>query len=145
MIPFSHIVEAQGITEDCRYCLQAELEQLSTTMADSSDIEVKAAVSLNAIVFSHIVEAQGITEDCRYCLQAELEQLSTTMADSSDIEVKAAVSLNAIVFCSREVRVIEKVEEKPLDMKKIQSLPGITVYKVKPGDTMWDSARRLLI
>ena len=45
MIPFSHIVEAQGITEDCRYCLQAELEQLSTTMADSSDIDVKASVS----------------------------------------------------------------------------------------------------
>ena len=99
--------------------------------------------SMEAMIpFSHIVEAQGITEDCRYCLQAELEQLSTTMADSSDIEVKAAVSLNAIVFCSREVRVIEKVEEKPLDMKKIQSMPGITVYMVKPGDTMWDIARR---
>ena len=37
---------------------------------------------------------------------------------------------------------IEKVEEKPLDMKKIQSMPGITVYMVKPGDTMWDIARR---
>ena len=99
--------------------------------------------SMEAMIpFSHVVEAQGITEECRYCLQAELEQLSTTMADSSDIEVKAAVSLNALVFCSREVRVIEKVEEKPLDMKKIQSMPGITVYMVKPGDTMWDIARR---
>ena len=27
-------------------------------------------------------------------------------------------------------------------MKKIQSMPGITVYMVKPGDTMWDIARR---
>ncbi len=99
--------------------------------------------SMEAMIpFSHVVEAQGITEDCRYCLQAELEQLSTTMADSSDIDVKASVSLNALVFCCREERIIEKVEEKPLDMKKIQSMPGITVYMVKPGDTMWDIARR---
>ena len=99
--------------------------------------------SMEAMIpFSHVVEAQGITEECRYCLQAELEQLSTTMADSSDIDVKASVSLNALVFCCREERIIEKVEEKPLDMKKIQSMPGITVYMVKPGDTMWDIARR---
>lgn len=49
-IPFSHLVEASGITEDCTYYLRTELEQLSTNMADSSQLEVKAVISLNALV-----------------------------------------------------------------------------------------------
>ena len=37
---------------------------------------------------------------------------------------------------------LDKVEEKPLDMKKIQAMPGILIYMVKPGDELWDIARR---
>ena len=35
-----------------------------------------------------------------------------------------------------------QVEEKPLDMKKIEAMPGITVYMVKQEDTLWDIARQ---
>lgn len=35
IIPFSHIVEAQGIGKECVYHLHTDLEQLSTTMIDS--------------------------------------------------------------------------------------------------------------
>lgn len=99
--------------------------------------------SMEAMIpFTHIVEARDITPDCVYYLQADLEQLSTTMVDSNEIEVKATVSLNALVLCREEEFIIEKVEEKPLDMKKIQMMPGITVYMVKPQDTLWDIAKR---
>ena len=47
MIPFSHIIEANGINEDSIFFLQADLEQLSTSMIDSNEIEVKAVISLN--------------------------------------------------------------------------------------------------
>lgn len=99
--------------------------------------------SMEAMVpFTHVVEARGITEDSAYYLRADLEQLSTTMVDSSEIEVKATVSLNALVMRREEELIIDRVEEKPLDMKKIQSMPGITVYIVKPRDTLWDIAKR---
>ena len=42
----------------------------------------------------------------------------------------------------KPVFIIEKVEEKPLDMKKLQAMPGILVYMVKPGDELWDIARK---
>ena len=51
-IPFTHVVEAPGITADCRYYLRTDLEQLSTTMIDSNEIEVKAVINLNAVVLS---------------------------------------------------------------------------------------------
>lgn len=99
--------------------------------------------SMEAMVpFTHVVEAQGINEESMYYLRAELEQLSTTMVDSNDIEVKAMVSLNALVLRREEEFIIRRVEEQPLDMKKIQGMPGILVYMTKPGDTLWDIAKR---
>ena len=49
-IPFSHLIEAAGIGRDCVYHLRTDLEQLSTNMADSSQLEVKAVINLNALV-----------------------------------------------------------------------------------------------
>ncbi|MCC8102650.1 MAG: DUF3794 domain-containing protein [Clostridiales bacterium] len=46
-IPFTHVAEAQGIDEGYRYTLTATLDQLSATMADSEEIEVRATIGLN--------------------------------------------------------------------------------------------------
>lgn len=50
LLPFSHTVEAVDIQDNCIYHLRPDLEQLSTTMLDSNEIEVKAVVNLNALV-----------------------------------------------------------------------------------------------
>ena len=49
-IPFSHLLEAQGMDSRSAFYLQTDLEQLSTIMLDSSEIEVKALINLNALV-----------------------------------------------------------------------------------------------
>lgn len=99
--------------------------------------------SMEAMVpFSHIVEARGITPESIYYLQTDLEQLSTTMVDSNEIEVKATVSLNALVVNGEPETIIDRVDVQPLDKEKIRSMAGITVYMVKPGDTMWNIAKR---
>ncbi|MGI6005887.1 MAG: DUF3794 and LysM peptidoglycan-binding domain-containing protein [Ruminococcus sp.] len=55
-VPFSHVVEARGIDNSCRYYLRADLEQLSTSMADSNDIEIKVVLNLNALVLNCMKE-----------------------------------------------------------------------------------------
>ena len=94
------------------------------------------------IPFSHVIEANGISQDSTFFLQADLEQLSTSMIDSNEIEIKAVISLNVLVLQCEKRMIISKIEEQPLDMDKIQVMPGITVYIVKSGDTMWDIAKR---
>ena len=94
------------------------------------------------IPFSHVIEAGGITEDCIYHLRTDLEQLSTSMAESNRLEVKAVIGLNALVLCRREELIMDRVEEQPLDMETLRTMPGVTVYMVKSGDTLWDIARR---
>ena len=62
-VPFSQVVEAEGISENCRYHLRTDLEQLSTTMIDSNEIEVKAVMNLNAVVLN--VRKEEIIEEIR--------------------------------------------------------------------------------
>lgn len=50
VLPFSHTVEAVGIDEKCVYHIRPDLEQLSTTMLDSNEVEVKAVINVNALV-----------------------------------------------------------------------------------------------
>ena len=45
-------VEARNINENCIYYLRTDLEQLSTSMADSNEIEIKVVLNLNALVLS---------------------------------------------------------------------------------------------
>ena len=80
--------------------------------------------------------------DSSYRLKAELEQLSAAMVDGNEIEIRASVGLNLLAVIREPVFIIDKVEEKPLDMKKIQAMPGILIYMVKPGDELWDIARK---
>ena len=60
----------------------------------------------------------------------------------NEIEIRASVGLNLLAVIREPVFIIDKVEEKPLDMKKIQAMPGILIYMVKPGDELWDIARK---
>lgn len=58
MVPFQHLIEVKGINPDCRYTLKTELEQLSTMMIDSEEIEVKVGVNLGVLI------VQVHKEDC---------------------------------------------------------------------------------
>ncbi|MEY8391636.1 SPOCS domain-containing protein [Lachnospiraceae bacterium 45-W7] len=51
VLPFHYLIEVPGINQDCRYHLQTGIDQLTTVMTDSSQVEVKAVISLNCIVF----------------------------------------------------------------------------------------------
>ena len=92
--------------------------------------------------FSHVVEARGITESSVYYLHTDLEQLSTTMMDSNEIEIRATIGLNVLVIQCSEEMILDKVEELPLDQEKIRNMPGITVYIIKPEDTLWNIAKK---
>lgn len=61
VLPFHYLIEVPGISKNCRYHLQAGIEQMTTVMTDSTQVEVKAVVNLNCIVFEQ-QEIQKMTE-----------------------------------------------------------------------------------
>ncbi len=94
-----------------------------------------------SLPFEHVLEAPGIGENPVYYLQASLEQLHGAMVSGEEVEVKASILLNGLVLEPLELSHIEAVEEEPLDMEKINSLPGMLIYVVQPGDTLWEIAK----
>lgn len=107
-----------------------------------SDDEMPFYSMETAIPFTHVIEAEGINQESVFHLQAELEQLSTMMLDSSEIEVKAVMNLNALVLHQWKEQLITDVEEKELDLEKLERMPGVVCYIVQPQDTLWDIAKR---
>ena len=64
------------------------------------------------------------------------------MLDSDEIEVKATMNLNTIVFDKITEQIITDVEVNDIDLDKLQSIPGIIGYVVKPGDSLWKIAKK---
>ena len=50
VLPFTHFAEVPGIDDKCRFTLRTALDQLSASMADSEEIEVKFTVNLDLLV-----------------------------------------------------------------------------------------------
>lgn len=95
-----------------------------------------------AVPFSQTIETPGIDQSCIWHLHTDLEQLSTTMADGNEIEIKAMINLNVLVLRECREDVVESIEERERDMEKLKKMPGLVGYVVKPGDTLWDIAKR---
>ncbi|MCI8484446.1 MAG: DUF3794 domain-containing protein [Lachnospiraceae bacterium] len=75
ILPFHYLIEVPGINGSCRFHLQAGIDQLTTVMTDSSQVEVKAVLSLNCIVFEQ-QKVKKITEVSQEPLDMEALQES---------------------------------------------------------------------
>lgn len=91
--------------------------------------------------FTHKIEVPGIGENCIFHLESRLEQMGAVVINGEEIEIKAVINLDALIMKQMETEIITGVTEKPYDMEKIQRLPGIVGYVVKPGDTLWKIAK----
>ena len=50
ILPFHYLIEVPGMNRSCRYHLQTGIDQLTTVMTDSSQVEIKAVLNLNCII-----------------------------------------------------------------------------------------------
>ena len=64
------------------------------------------------------------------------------MMGGDSVEIRASVALDILVMQPVCETVITDVEEQPLDLKKLQEMPGIVGYIVQPGDSLWKIAKK---
>lgn len=62
-VPFSHMVEADDINEDCIYEMTPGIEQLSTVMMGNDEVEVRATISLDTLVLSKVEEPMIVSAE----------------------------------------------------------------------------------
>ncbi len=115
-----------------------EVSLLYLTSDDSAPIQ--SAVRMAP--FHCEAEAIGIKENSVYQVTPGLEQLSAVMSGGDSVEIKGTASLDILVLQPVCEAVVTDVTEKPLDVKKLQEMPGIVGYIVQPGDSLWKIAKK---
>ena len=71
-----------------------------------------------------------------------LEQLTAVMLGSESVEVKAVITADLLALQPVCEQVITGARAEPLDLKKLQEMPGIVGYIVQPGDSLWKIAKK---
>lgn len=108
-----------------------------------SEDDMRPLNSLKGIIpFSQVVEVKGLKAVSVYDVKPRIDQISVVMLDGEEIEVKATINLNTIVFDKITETIITDIEVADVDVEKLQAMPGIIGYIVKPNDTLWKIAKR---
>ncbi len=116
----------------------AEIQVLYVTGNDSKPYNsVKGTIPFT---YSMDVPNIAITDSYRY--KAELEQLQVVMLDSEELDVKAVLRFAATVFENIPVSLITDVEVSELEMSKVNDLPSMVAYVVKPEDNLWNIGKK---
>ncbi len=89
------------------------------------------------IPFVHTIEVPNMSEDAERHIQMSIDQMNVSMVDSEELDVKADLHVAAVVFKPLDEDIIKEIQIKDLDLDRLKNLPGIVVYVVKKGDTLW--------
>lgn len=110
----------------------------------SSD-EDKYGVIKAAIPFQYVLEAEGIDEKCIYPVQAFVDQVVVAIIDNGEVDVKCVLYFRSNVYSTWQEKIVEQILVSEPDMEKMASLPGIAVYIVKEGESLWDIGKRYYV
>lgn len=114
------------------------LNILYITSEDEAPLQALTA----SIPFSQMIEIKNLQPTSNYEVKASLEQISIMMLDTDEVEIKASVVFNVIVFNELSEAILIDYNETPLDLEKLQEMPGMIGYVVKQGDTLWSIAKK---
>lgn len=94
------------------------------------------------VPFEHFIDLKGLNDKSLINVSPNIHYIGCTMIGDKEIELKCTIQINALVFEESSVDVITGMDEKPIDMKAFQKIPGIIGYIVKEKESLWDIAKK---
>lgn len=114
-----------------------ELDILYITESDDRPLSSTKGI----IPFQHFLEIKNMSTQDHYQLQSDISQISVIMLDSQEMEAKVVINLGAIVFTPASQDVVTEMEEAPLDLERLQKMPGIVGFIAGEDSSLWDLAK----
>lgn len=105
----------------------------------------KYGVIRGSIPFQYLLEADGITENCIYPISACVDQVTVAIIDNQEVDVKCVLYFRSNVYKQWQEKIVEQIIVSEPDMEKMASLPGIAVYMVRDGESLWDIGKRYYV
>lgn len=112
---------------------------------EDSNEEKRFGVIRGEAPFDYLLEAEGITPGCVSEVQAQMEQIAVSVIDTDEVDVKCVILFRGDLFETWEEQVAEQITLSPLDIERQSALPGIAVYRMKEGETLWDIGKRYYV
>lgn len=98
-----------------------------------------------SIPFTYVLEAPGVDEKCICPVQAFVDQMTVSIIDAGEVDVKCVLFFRANVYRRQQEKLIEQISVSEPDAEKLAALPGIAVYMVKEGESLWDIGKRYYV
>ena len=73
--------------------------------------------------------------------EEDINLLNVMMKNGNTLEIQGTLDFNLIVFAREELENIVAVEESPLELDSLLSMPGLTGIRIKAGDSLWSVAK----
>lgn len=97
--------------------------------------------------FSYTVQMP--TEELENGLQLQItssvEQVNAVLSGADEAEIRLMAGFCITSRREQRMRMITGIEMRPVSPEKIENMPGITGYMVKPQDTLWSVARKFYV
>lgn len=94
------------------------------------------------IPYKYEMELPGLKPEDTLEVQAALEQMQVTILDGEELDVKAVPVFTVTAFQQEKKSLVSDIVITPLDAKKMGDLPGMAIYTVKPGDSLWSIGKK---
>lgn len=97
-----------------------------------------------ALPFEQNIDIKGLNKKSTVNITPNLNYIGCTMIGDREIEIRATIQMNVLAFEQNNVDSIINIEEKPIDIKTFQGIPGIVGYVVKEEESLWDIAKKYM-
>ena len=95
--------------------------------------------------YQYTLEIPDMTPEDMGNVHGEAEQLQVTMLDGEELDVKVILCFSTSVFRNSRLELIQEINAQPLDTEKMSRLPGMVVYVVKDGDSLWNIGKKYYV
>ena len=111
----------------------------------TGDDETPYACTGAKIPYQYTLEVPGIKPEDVIKIFVTPEQLQVAMLDGEEMDAKAVLSFSTIVLRRLPIDLISEVKISPPDHAKLRRLPGIIIYTVRKGDSLWSIGRKYYV
>ncbi len=136
------LIESQSLTPD-GIVITGTLNVQVMYITSDDTMPYQAARGL--IPFTYTLDAPGIKAEDSFRVQVEVEQLQVTMLDSEELDVKAVLCFKTTVFQTIHQVIITDISIRDVDVAKMNELPGMIIYIVKKGDSLWSIGKKYYV
>ena len=112
---------------------------------ECSNEKEKYGVIRGSIPFQYLLEADGGLDDCVYPVNACVDQIAVAIIDNQEVDVKCVLYFRANIYRKWQEKIVEQIIVTEPDMEKMAALPGIAVYMVREGESLWDIGKRYYV